>query len=103
MSIHFHTLTVRHIRKETEDCISIAFDVPEELKQQFNFQQGQNITIRKIIDGEELRRNYSICSAPSQNELRVAIKRMPNGKFSNWANEHLREGDALDEIGRAHV
>jgi ring-1,2-phenylacetyl-CoA epoxidase subunit PaaE len=98
MSIHFHTLTVTHIRKETDDCISIAFDVPESLKQEFIFQQGQNITIRKIIEGEELRRNYSICSSPSQNELRVAIKRMPNGKFSNWANEHLREGDSLDVL-----
>ena len=98
MSIHFHTLTVRHIRKETEDCISVAFEIPETLREQFIFQQGQNITIRKTIEGEELRRNYSICSAPSQHELRVAIKRMPHGKFSNWANDHLKEGDQLEVL-----
>lgn len=96
MSIHFHPLTVKHIRKETEDCISVAFEIPELLLETFRFRQGQNITIRKMMDGDELRRNYSICTSPSQGELRIAIKRMHQGRFSNWAYENLKEGDILE-------
>jgi ring-1,2-phenylacetyl-CoA epoxidase subunit PaaE len=96
MALHFHPLTVKDIRKETEDCISVSFTVPDNLKEAFRFEQGQNITIKKLLQGEELRRNYSICSSPFENELRVAIKRMPHGKFSNWANEELKPGDVLE-------
>lgn len=98
MSIHFHPLTVKHIRKETDDCISVQFEIPSELRDAFRFQQGQNITIRKTLQGEELRRNYSICTAPSQGELRVAIKRIPHGRFSNWANDNLKVGDSLEVL-----
>jgi ring-1,2-phenylacetyl-CoA epoxidase subunit PaaE len=106
MALHFHTLTVRDIRKETEDCVSVAFDIPEELKPDFRFVQGQNITIRKTINGEELRRNYSICTSPNEQELRVAIKAMPAGRFSTWANTCLKKGDALEVMpptGKFHT
>lgn len=98
MSIHFHPLTVKDIRKETDDCISVQLEIPAELAGTFSFQHGQNITIRKTLQGEELRRNYSICTAPSQGELRVAIKRIPQGRFSNWANDHLKVGDSLEVL-----
>jgi ring-1,2-phenylacetyl-CoA epoxidase subunit PaaE len=96
MSLHFHTLTVKDIRKETDDCVSVAFDIPPSLENDFRFEHGQNITIRKIINGEELRRNYSICTAPADHELRVAIKAMPYGRFSTWANASLKKGDSLE-------
>lgn len=96
MALHFHNLTVKDIRKETDDCVSVAFDIPQDLEKDFLFEQGQNITIRKTLQGEELRRNYSICTAPSEHELRVAIKAMPAGRFSVWANESLKKGDVLE-------
>src|SRR5512135_1282648 len=96
MSLHFHSLTVKDIRKETEDCVSVAFDIPISLESEFHFSHGQNITVKKIVNGEELRRNYSICTSPSDGELRVAIKAMPGGRFSTWANSELRIGDQLD-------
>lgn len=96
MALHFHPLTIRDIRKETEDCISVSFIIPGELQEVFRFEQGQNITLKKVLHGEELRRNYSICSSPFDNELRVAIKRMHHGKFSNWANQELKAGDVLE-------
>ena len=96
MAVHFHKLTVREIKNETPDCVSIAFDVPENLQNEFLFEHGQNITIKKEIDGEEIRRSYSICSAPFENELRVAVKKVDGGKFSTYANSILKAGDELD-------
>ena len=96
MAVHFHTLTVKEVRSETADCVSLAFDVPENLQSEFVFEQGQNITIKKEIDGEEIRRSYSICSAPFEKELRVAVKKVDGGKFSTYANSTLKAGDALD-------
>jgi ring-1,2-phenylacetyl-CoA epoxidase subunit PaaE len=96
--IHFHSLRVRKVEKETEDCISIEFDVPEELKEAFQFKQGQNLTIKKVFNGEELRRNYSICASPFDNKLRVAVKKADGGVFSTWANEELKAGDYLEVL-----
>ena len=96
MATHFHQLTIADIRKETADCISIAFKIPEELKTAYTFKQGQNLTLRTMMDGEEVRRSYSICSSPVENELRVAIKKAPYGKFSEWANKMLKQGDVLE-------
>jgi ring-1,2-phenylacetyl-CoA epoxidase subunit PaaE len=96
MAVHFHTLKVKEVKNETPDCISIAFDVPENLQTEFLFEQGQNITIKKEIDGEEIRRSYSICSAPFENELRVAVKKVEGGKFSTYANSALKAGDTLE-------
>ena len=92
----FETLHIKDIKKETSDCVSIAFTVPEKIQTDFNFTQGQYITLKKIINGVEIRRTYSICSSPLDNELRVAIKKVPDGIFSTYSNEMLQKGDQLD-------
>ncbi len=98
MAVHFHTLKVKDVRKETHDCISVAFEIPAELKTEFSFEHGQNITIRKTIDGEELRRSYSICTSPFEQELRIAIKKVEDGKFSSFANDVLKVNDELEVL-----
>ena len=98
MSIHFHPLTICDIRNETNDCVSVAFEVPESLKDVFAFQHGQNITLRMSINGEDLRRSYSICSSPLDNELRVAVKSVADGRFSAFANSQLKKGDTLEVL-----
>ena len=95
MSTHFHKLTIKDIRNETPECVSIAFDVPGGLKEQFQFAQGQNITVKAIINNEEIRRSYSICSSPLENELRIAVKKINNGKFSDYTSS-LDIDDVLD-------
>ncbi len=96
MSLHFHRLTVKEVKKETPECVSVLFDVPETLQHDFQFSQGQSLTLRTTINGEEIRRNYSICSSPLENKLKVAIKKVEGGLFSTFANEHLKKGDVLD-------
>lgn len=98
MALHFHNLKIADVKKETDDCVSIAFQIPEKLMPVFQFEQGQNITLKATINGEELRRSYSICTAPFDNELRVAIKKVTGGKFSTYANEQLKKGDALEVL-----
>lgn len=94
--IHFHSLKVKKIQPETEDCVSLTFEVPPELQDTFRFTQGQSLTVRKVLNGEETRRNYSICSSPLDGELKVAVKKVQGGTFSTWANEALKPGDYLD-------
>jgi ring-1,2-phenylacetyl-CoA epoxidase subunit PaaE len=94
--IHFHPLRIKDIRAETAEAVSVAFDIPDVLRKQFQFQQGQNITVKATINGEELRRSYSICTAPHEGELRIAIKQVAGGKFSTFANTRLKKGDVLD-------
>lgn len=94
--IHFHNLTVKKVVKETDDCVSVTFSVPEDLKNLFQFKPGQSLTFRKQLAGEEARRSYSICSAPTDGTLRVAIKKVEGGLFSTWANENLKKGDVLE-------
>lgn len=96
MSIHFHPLTIREVRRETGDCVSVAFAIPAELQETFQYKQGQYITLRTNIDGEEVRRSYSVCSSPLENELRIAVKKVEHGVFSTYANERLQKGDQLD-------
>lgn len=91
----FYDLKVIDIREETNDCKSVAFEVPEQFKEQFNFIQGQYFTLKTTINNEEVRRSYSLCSSPLDNEWRVAIKKIPGGKFSTFANEELKKGDIL--------
>lgn len=98
MSIHFHTLKVSEVQQETPDCISVCLEVPEPLQPIFTFSQGQNITLKKDINGESLRRSYSICSSPLEKQLRVAIKKVEGGKFSTWANEYLKKGETIDVL-----
>ncbi len=92
----FHSLKIADVRQEIEDAVSIAFEVPENLRADYQFKPGQYLTMRTNINGEEVRRSYSICSAPHENELRVAIKRVKGGLFSNYANENIHAGDTID-------
>jgi len=91
----FHTLTVSDVRRETADAVSLAFAVPEGLRKAYRYTPGQYLTLRATIDGEDVRRSYSICSGLDDGELRVVVKRLAGGAFSNWVNEHLRAGDTL--------
>ena len=96
MAAHFHSLTIKAIKKETPDCVSISFTVPENLEEEFLFREGQNITLRKTFDGVEQRRSYSVCNAPHEKELKVAVKKTAGGLFSSFANDVLKAGDTLD-------
>lgn len=96
MSIHFHLLPVKSVKKETPDCVTVEFDIPEELKESFAFKQGQSLTMRSFINNEEVRRTYSICSSPLDNLWRVAIKKVDGGLFSSFANDQLVAGDKLE-------
>ncbi|HTE27945.1 2Fe-2S iron-sulfur cluster-binding protein [Flavitalea sp.] len=96
MSIHFHRLAVADVRRETAECISVAFELPDEIKSLFQYQPGQNITVKTLINNEEVRRSYSICSGDHENELRIAVKEAPGGVFSSWANHKLIKGQFLD-------
>jgi len=96
MSIHFHKLVVKEVRKETPECVSILFDIPEDVKKDFEFKQGQSLTVRTFLNDEEVRRTYSICASPLDNEWRVAVKQQEGGLFSSFANEQLKKGDVLE-------
>lgn len=96
MSVNFHKLEVADIVPETADAKSIRFRLPEELREAFRFKPGQHLTLRAEIGGEEVRRNYSLCVAPEEGELKVTVKRIAGGLFSNWANEALAPGDRVD-------
>ncbi len=91
----FHDLTVRRIEADTTEAVIVSFDVPPELRKVFGFTQGQYLTLRKQIDGQDLRRSYSICAGVDDGELRVGVRKVKGGAFSNWINEHLRPGDSL--------
>lgn len=92
----FHSLKVKELVKETSDCTSIAFELADELQDTFQYKQGQYLTLRTDINGEDVRRSYSLCSSPLDGEMRVAVKKIEEGKFSTFANDVLKEGDTLD-------
>ncbi len=96
MAVHFHPLRIKDIKQETAECVSVHFEVPDNLMEEFLFKEGQNITIRSTIGGEEVRRSYSLCTAPHEKEIKVAIKKVEGGLFSAFANERLKKGDVLD-------
>ncbi len=98
MSVHFEKIIVKEIRKETADCVSLVFDIPPIHKEAFRFKQGQHLTLRTFINGEELRRSYSLCSSPLENEWRVAVKKQEAGIFSSYANQELKAGDTIELI-----
>ena len=98
MASHFRALTIEDVRRETADCVSVAFAIPDSFREEFRWRQGQNITLRTRINGEEIRRSYSICSSPLDNQLRVAIKKVPGGVFSTYANEQLQKGHVIDVL-----
>jgi ring-1,2-phenylacetyl-CoA epoxidase subunit PaaE len=95
MDITFHPLTVRSIQSDTAEAVIVTFDVPAPLRSSFGFTQGQYLTLRKTIDGADLRRSYSICAGVDDGELRVGVRKVKGGVFSNWINEHLHSGDSI--------
>lgn len=94
----FFPLTVSEIKRETRDAVVVTFEVSQEDREHFRFKQGQYLTFRAEIDGEELRRSYSICAAVQDSNLRVGIKKVPDGQFSGWANERLEVGDVIEAM-----
>ena len=96
MSVHFHALKIAQVVSETADANSIRFDVPDELREAFAFKAGQHLTLRTTIDGEEVRRNYSLCTAPTESDWMVTVKRIGGGLFSNWVGDQLKAGDTLE-------
>ena len=92
----FHKLAIKTIDRVTDKSVAISFDIPETLKEQFTFTAGQYITLKTTINGEEIRRDYSICSSANSGNLTVAIKAVENGTFSTYANEKLNVGDVLE-------
>jgi len=91
----FYNIKVADIYKETKDTVVITFNIPEDLKETFKFKQGQHLTLRKEINGEDIRRNYSLCSSPLDNQWKVAVKTIRGGVFSNFAFNTLKQGDEL--------
>jgi ring-1,2-phenylacetyl-CoA epoxidase subunit PaaE len=100
MSINtgFQRLKVAEVRRETADAVSIRFDVPEELRETFRFRAGQHLTLKADIDGEDVRRTYSVCVSPFEDEMRIAVKQMPGGRFSTWANANIAAGQTLEVL-----
>jgi len=96
MAEHFHALRVAEIVPETDEALSIRFDVPPELVDAFRFKAGQHLTLKADIGAEEVRRNYSLCTAPDEGAITVTVKRIAGGLFSNWVAESLRAGDMID-------
>jgi ring-1,2-phenylacetyl-CoA epoxidase subunit PaaE len=96
MTPHFHRLTVADVRRETADSVSIAFAVPEALREAYSFAAGQNLTLKTMLGGEEVRRCYSICSGVDEGELRIAVKRQEGGVFSGFCNDTLKRGDVVE-------
>lgn len=92
----FHSLTIANIHRETDKCVTLTFAIPDHLKSDYTFKAGQYITLKTNINGQEVRRDYSLCSSPSSGKLTVAVKEVENGTFSKHANQILKEGDVLD-------
>jgi ring-1,2-phenylacetyl-CoA epoxidase subunit PaaE len=92
----FHRLAVNDLRREASDAVSMTFTIPSELTGDYSFVPGQYLTLRTTMDGEEVRRSYSICSGPDDGELRIAVKKVDGGAFSSWAADELKAGDQLD-------
>ncbi len=95
-ALKFYPLKVKDVRPETADCVSVSLEIPAELAENFKFAPGQYLTFRRHFDNAEVRRSYSICSTPKDGELRVAIKKVEQGKFSTYAHGELKAGEVLD-------
>ena len=94
----FYKLNIKEVRRETKDSVSVLFNVPQEFKEFYAFTAGQYINLKLTLDGQEIRRAYSLCSSPESGELRVAVKAVKNGAFSQFANTKLKAGDTI-EVG----
>jgi ring-1,2-phenylacetyl-CoA epoxidase subunit PaaE len=96
MSQNFYPIKVKDVQKTTADCSVVTFDVSDDLKEQFRYKQGQYLTLKKVVKGEELRRSYSLCSSPLDDEWKVAVKQIDEGRFSTFINQELKAGDTLE-------
>lgn len=92
----FHEVNIADVYKETADTVVVEFDIPKPIRSQFDFKQGQYLTLRKMINGEDIRRSYSLCTSPADEEWKVAIKEIPGGIFSTYANNELKAGDKIE-------
>lgn len=92
----FHALTIKDLKRETPETVSLTFDVPDDLKDLFAYKQGQHLTLRAEIEGQDIRRSYSICNSVADNELKVAVRRVDGGAYSTFANEMLKAGDIIE-------
>ncbi len=92
----FHKVNIADIYKETKDTVVVEFEIPKKLQENFSFKQGQHLTLRKIINNEDVRRSYSLCSSPLDKKWKVAIKQIPGGVFSTYANTKLKNGDTIE-------
>lgn len=97
----FHALRVAEVRRETPDAVSIRFELPADLAPRFAFQAGQHLTLRTLLQGEDIRRNYSVCASPDEGELRVAVKQIAGGAFSSWIHGEVKPG-AMIEVMAPH-
>lgn len=98
MSGHFHSLKIREVRRETPSTVSLSFDIPNELRDKFKYEAGQYLTFKYNVGGEELRRSYSLCSAPEEGEWRVAVKEVPDGRFSSLVNNNFSAGMDIETM-----
>ncbi len=96
MSTEFHPLTITAVERLTKDAVAVTFDVPAALKDEFSYIQGQHLTLKADIEGQDVRRSYSICTGVHKQQLQVGIKRIDGGLFSNFANEQLKPGMTLE-------
>lgn len=92
----FYKLKIKDLYKETKECAVISFEVPAESRAEFSFRQGQHLTLKAEINGEDIRRSYSLCSSPYDGEFKVAVKQIPGGKFSTYVHQQLKKGDFLE-------
>ncbi|WP_374764200.1 1,2-phenylacetyl-CoA epoxidase subunit PaaE [Yunchengibacter salinarum] len=93
---HFHPIEIKDVTRETPDAVSIGFNIPDALKDSFKYEPGQHLTLKATVNGEELRRTYSIYRSVDDDEPRVAVRRVQDGRFSNFANDVLKAGDVID-------
>src|SRR5947209_7525058 len=96
MAEHFHPLRVAEVVPETAEANSIRLEIPPELRERFTFNAGQHLTLRATIDGDEVRRNYSLCTSPADRDWMVTVKRIGGGLFSNWVGDNLKPGDTVE-------
>ena len=98
MSGHFHSLRVKQVEADTDEAVIVSLEVPDALKNEFSFIQGQHLTLRSQLGGQEQRRSYSICAGVDDGELRIGVRKVSGGLVSSWINEQLRAGDSVDVL-----
>ena len=98
MSTHFHALRVKSITPDTDEAVIVSFDVPATLHNDFQFTQGQHLTLRTLLNGKEERRSYSICSGVDDGDLRIGVRHVTDGVMSSWLNRDLKTGDQIDVL-----